>query len=320
MTEWYKACIKTASLIEPTVPELYRTRTFSGIIGDIKSLPSKKALSLVSRKNGLGLRYAYLYLTTGIDNGRGYQACATEALKHCLGEYSSDIFKNRVLDVGCAVGVTAGILGLERVIGLDLFSDLLVAAKTVDRFTGRLNHYVIADMTNRWPFADRSFNTIICGLVCHHLKKQCEVADYFSECGRMLAPGGALVVTFPSGAIANAAYFIDILNGIEDFGFQVDAKLSGLVLSTDSERSLFWMFQIIAKKTGNPSTNVFIDPDFAFPKYRTPVPRTVKGEKARETAGKSRMVLHRHFRLLDVDKLIKSAGNDMLVYDRVSKL
>ncbi len=320
MTEWYQACVQTASAIEPSVPEMYRSRTFSGIIGDIKSLPSRKALSLISRKRGLGLRYAYLYLTTGIDNGRGYQACAAEALKHCLGDNVKEILRNRVLDIGCAVGVTAGIFGLEEVTGLDLFTDLLTTAQTVDNLTGHTNHYITADMTNRWPLGNRTFSTVTCGLVCHHLKNQRVVSDFFMECNRVLVPGGALVITLPSGTIANAGYFRNILNGLRDFGFHVDTTLSGLVLSTDSERSLFWMFQIIAKKTGEPVNPVFIDPDFSFPQYRTPVPRTVKGEKARETAGKSRTVLHRHFRLLDVDVLGTSTGNTDFVYGNLSKL
>ncbi len=180
MNEWYSACKKAASVLFKSIPETYRTRTFPGIIGDIKALPAKKALSLISRKNGLGKQYAYLYLTRGIDGGKGYQACAVEALSTVLGERKKDIIKGHILDVGCAVGVTAGIMSLENTTGFDLFRDLLQTAKSIDSITNRKNNYVVADMTEVWPF-ESVFNTVVCGLVCHHLKTQSDITRFFSN-------------------------------------------------------------------------------------------------------------------------------------------
>ena len=177
MKTWYEACNKAAALIYETVPDHYRSRTFSGIIGDIKALPPKKAQSLFNRKKGLGKQYAWLYLTKGIDGGKGYQACASEALASVIGTESDDIIRETVLDVGCAVGVTAGILPLEKVTGFDLFPDMLKAACLVDSFTGRDNHYITADMTRTWPLGC-VFDTVVCGLVCHHLKEQRDVVTF----------------------------------------------------------------------------------------------------------------------------------------------
>ena len=156
---WYDACEKVAGELGEKAPPCYRSRTFSGIIGDIKALSPKKAASLIGRKKGLGTRYAELYLSQGIDRGRGYQACASEALAAALGKDLPYIIRGRVLDAGCAVGVTAGVLGLDRVTGFDLFPDLLRAGRMVDNLTGHRNDYLAADMTRPWPFSASTLDT-----------------------------------------------------------------------------------------------------------------------------------------------------------------
>jgi len=319
MNEWYKACRRAAALIHKTIPEPYRQRTFSGIIGDIKALPAKKALSLVSRKKGIGLQYAYLYLREGIDGGRGYQACAAEALSYVLGEYKNKIIRGRILDVGCAVGVTAGVLSLENVTGFDLFSDLLIAAKTVDSLTMRSNRYAVADMTHDWPFM-ATFDTVVCGLVCHHLKTQSENVTFFSSANRVLNQSGSLVITLPSGSIARPSQLGTLNRGLEHFGFTINKDFSGLVVSTDSVQSLFWMFLITAEKVSNETGDLFIDPDFGFPLYRTPVSREEKGDQARKSICMERTVRHTRFRLIPLDRLLKINGDDVLVYDIVKRL
>ena len=314
--EWYEACRKVAANIRKTIPEPYTSRTFSGILGDIKALPPKKALSLISRKKGLGSRYAYLYVRYGIDGGRGYQACAVEALFSLLGARKNEIIKGRVLDVGCAVGVTAGILKLEHVTGFDLFVDLLGAARSVDSLTGRVNNYITADMTQDWPFGT-FFDTVVCGLVCHHLKTQTEVAAFFSNAHRVLKQHGSLIMTLPSGSISKTSDLLDLFDALENFGFEVNRELSGLVVSTDSSHSLFWMFLIIAGKVSEKKGTVFIHPDFGFPLFRTPVTREQKGAQARETVTKKRMVRHEHFKLLSAVELERNAFDTILDYSTV---
>ena len=319
MTSWYDACVKAASLISENVPQHYRSRTFSGIIGDIKALSPKKALSLISRKKGLGKQYAYLYLTQGIDFGRGYQACAVEALDAVLGAHREDTLRGHVLDVGCAVGVTAGILSLNHVTGFDLFTDLLKASQLVDSFTGNENKYAAADMTHDWPFGC-VFDTIVCGMVCHHLKEQRDIVTFFSNANRVLRPGGSLIVTLPAGSIGTAGRLGKIIFGLEDFGFQTNRKFSGLVRSVDDPRSLFWMFLIVAKKVSDTAGQVFISPDFGLPQYRTSETRKEKGEKVRSTVKTRRQVKHERFELIDIDKLHDRYGEKTLVFSVLSSI
>lgn len=317
MTTWYEACREAALLIRDTVPEPYRSRTFPGIIGDIKALPSRKAQSLFMRKKGLGRQYAYLYLTSGIDGGKGYQACATEALDAVLGVERDTLIHGAILDVGCAVGVTAGILDLDLVTGFDLFPDLLKTARLIDSLMGKVNSYVTADMTRDWPFG-RKFDTVVCGLACHHLKEQRDAAAFFSSMNRVLRPGGHAIITLPAGSVATAGQLGNLAHAMENFGFIADRTRSGLVRSTDDPRSLFWMFLLIARKISAVRTSEFIDPGFGFHLYRTSEKRAEKGEKARSTVTAARRVKHGDFRLIPLDELAERYGDREFVYSTLT--
>jgi len=301
---WYSACAETAEIINDRIPEYYRSRTFSGIIGDIKALSSKKALSLISRKKGLGMQYSQLYLIKGIDWGRGYQACASEALLKVIPGYISEISNGRILDAGCAVGVSAGVLGLGNVIGFDLFPDLLGTAKIIDSITGIHHDYLCADMTRTWPFT-KTFDTVICSLVCHHLKEQKAVVSFFNETNRVLKEDGNVLITLPSGSVTNFSQLNDISHALRCFGFEINPYMTGIVISTDDIHSVFWMFLIVARKIENISGQVFIDGDFGFNRFKTPELRVQKGEKARKTVSASREIRHSGFKLIDMETHIK---------------
>jgi len=273
----------------------------------------------MSRKKGLGRQYAYLYLTRGIDRGHGYQACAAEALSHILGPLKDDVFTGAVLDVGCAVGVTAGVLSLDSVVGFDLFPDLLKAARRVDSITGSRHSYVAADMTRSWPF-DRAFDTVVCGLACHHLKKQRDVVTFFGEANRVLETGGNLVMTLPSGSIASGRRFAELVEAVESFGFEVDRRRSGLVHSTDSDISLFWMFCIIAGKISEKRPEVFVNGSFGFQDFRTPVTREQKGMQARLTADSDRRVRHTSFSLIDAGEICSRYREEIFIYENLSNI
>ena len=317
--DWYGACAEAAAIIEKQVPEVYRSRTFSGIIGDIKALSPKKAQSLIARKKGLGSQYAGLYLTCGIDQGRGYQACASEALGFVLGERKDDLLSGRVLDVGCAVGVTAGVLSLPRVTGFDLFPDLLRAAMLIDSLTGKKHDYAVADMTRDWPFACM-FDAVVCGLVCHHLKDQSGILSFFSSANRVLLPGGSLVITLPAGSISYIRQLENLMNALEKFGFVPEEDLSGMALSTDNSHSLFWMFTLVFRKTGLSNGSIFIHPGFGFPEYRTPVSREEKGMQARSSVSRNRQIRHQSFRFLSLEALVKACEEKALVFETVEEI
>jgi len=189
----------------------------------------------------------------------------------------------------------------------------------VDSFSGKQNRYVAADMTRNWPFAC-AFDTVVCGLVCHHLKEQSEVVSFCTNMNRVLRHGGYAVITIPAGSIGTANQLENIAAALEGFGFQTDRRHSGLVHSTDNAPVLFWMFMIIARKITDTETAVFISPDFGFHLYRTPETREEKGLKARSTASSQRRVKHEQFALIDIDEMHKRFGEKPLVYAELSAL
>ena len=93
-----------------------------------------------------------------------------------------------------------------------------------------------------------------------------------------------------------------------------------MVLSTDTSHSLFWMFVIIARKVSDDRADVFINRQFGFPSYRTPVSREKKGIQAKITAKKERIIKHETFTLIGIDELKEVCGKKVLVYENVSKL
>jgi len=249
----------------------------------------------------------------------GYQACAAEALMRCLAGSGIVFDGRRLLDVGCAVGVTAGVLGLKGVTGFDLFVGLLDTARRIDAITGVANNYVCADMTNPWPFGT-TFGTVVCGLVCHHLKNQAETAGFFHESNRVLETGGMLIVTLPAGAINTPKQLARITAALDSFGFETDIDLTGVVVSDDNELSLFWMLLIVARKRHSPTSGVFISPDFAFQQFKTPVSREEKGARVRRSVQNVRRVKHESFRLIRIGELLERHPDLSLVFGNVRGL
>lgn len=221
--------------------------------------------------------------------------------------------------MGCAVGVSAGILGLREVTGFDLFPDLLRTARRIDSLTGGMHRYVAADMTRDWPFSC-AFDTVICGLVCHHLKEQADILSFFSSAARVLTPGGALVITLPSGTIAHHWQLKRIIEAIEGFGFEFDETVSGMILSHDVSRSLFWMFTLTFVRTSGGPGTVFVHPGFGFPEFRTPVCREEKGKQAKSSETAARSAPHTRFRHIRLEELENRFREQALVFSTISAL
>lgn len=97
----------------------------------------------------------------------------------------------RALDVGCGVGAAAQHAGDAAYFGIDL-SELLVAAGRGERGLA----LAAADVT-RMPFADGSFDRVLCMGVLHHLSAD-EVDAALREMARVLEPGGEIAIVEPN--------------------------------------------------------------------------------------------------------------------------
>lgn len=129
-----------------------------------------------------------LYLSTAVRDGLG--PCLRpggSSLTERILELSAPSHDSRVLDAGCGTGASMAIIrkrGIERVFGVDLHSGLL-------REAYRMKQSVAQGNLARLPFADTSFDLLICECTWNLTPKKQVLAEF----ARVLKPGGVLAVT-----------------------------------------------------------------------------------------------------------------------------
>lgn len=96
-----------------------------------------------------------------------------------------------ILELGCGTGKNTALLAeiSERVHALDFSSGMIEKAKA--RLVLPNVTFEIADITRRWPCADRSFDLIVCNLVLEHIE---DLSFIFSEASRVLTAAGRFFI------------------------------------------------------------------------------------------------------------------------------
>lgn len=105
-----------------------------------------------------------------------------------IAQWVADAGATRVLDVPCGEGALLALLrgrGLDLT-GGDLQPDLFALADVPCR---------VVDLQAAWPFADGAFDAVVCADGIEHVENPFHVVR---EAGRVLAPGGALVLSTPN--------------------------------------------------------------------------------------------------------------------------
>jgi arsenite methyltransferase len=108
----------------------------------------------------------------------------TEALEICRFAQGS-----RILDAGCGTGVTVQHLssrGNHEVFGIDRSTSLLAEARS----QGHRPVLICGDL-ELLPFANQSFD----GIICECTISQTRASEVLAEFGRVLRPGGSLILT-----------------------------------------------------------------------------------------------------------------------------
>jgi 2-polyprenyl-3-methyl-5-hydroxy-6-metoxy-1,4-benzoquinol methylase len=101
----------------------------------------------------------------------------------------------RVLDIGCGISAQAGLFADSRYVGADLNRPRLGYGHRAHPWA----HYAVQDIT-RMGWRDGAFDAILCLEVIEHLPLPARPA-LMQELFRTLRPGGALVLSTPSGRL-----------------------------------------------------------------------------------------------------------------------
>lgn len=97
--------------------------------------------------------------------------------------------KGHILDIGCGDGITGAALENDFTVAFDLSPRCAVLAKR------RGLKALVADASQHLPFADASFDIIVCFDVLHHLGGIWDTI--FQEGDRVLRPGGTWIIVEP---------------------------------------------------------------------------------------------------------------------------
>ncbi len=118
----------------------------------------------------------------------------------------------RVLDAGCGTGRYFGALLDQRaeLVGVDFSAGMLRVARRKHPRVALAQ----ADLHRGWPFANGSFDTVICALVGEHLGALDHV---FAEMRRVLKPGGRLIFSVYHPAMAAAGKEARFFSGSTEY-------------------------------------------------------------------------------------------------------
>jgi SAM-dependent methyltransferase len=90
----------------------------------------------------------------------------------------------RLLDVGCGIKPYFELFKVDQYIGLEIDTPIARKRKVADVFySGKV-----------FPFPDESFDSVLCNQVLEHVFNP---TDFLNEIGRVLKPGGKLLLTVP---------------------------------------------------------------------------------------------------------------------------
>ena len=159
-----------------------------------------------------------------------------------------------ILDIGCGTGELARELaaGGFMVTGADISPEMLNRARTADR-QGQVSWVRLDPRWRTLPFAPRTFDAVVAASVMEYVEAPDVV---LGECSRLLAPGGAVLLTVPDvrhpvrwaeWAVSPAARL-----ALTRSGFGAVPRLDGYLayLRTSRQRHMLSWWQAAARRAG----------------------------------------------------------------------
>ena len=170
------------------------------------------------------------------------------------------------LDAGCGAGALEmsylAELGFDMY-GIDAVEENIEVARTIrPELAGRVR---VADLHDTLPFADSSFEVLLCNAVIQHIPPEVVFGTVLPEFARVLRPGGVLQLMFKPGrgeeTVVDGAYGAngvfrsyqlydeqEILDALETIGLTLieegpDGRMGGLLYFDDNKpmrHCVFW--------------------------------------------------------------------------------
>jgi len=138
----------------------------------------------------MNIRDAYDEWSHSYDSGSN----ATRDLDQLvLGRVLGDLHFESIVEAGCGTGKNTELLSRfgGRVHALDFSVGMLAQAKKKLRHLANVT-FSVADITGKWPCAERSATLVTCNLILEHVN---ELAPAFSEAARVLDEGGLFFIS-----------------------------------------------------------------------------------------------------------------------------
>jgi malonyl-CoA O-methyltransferase len=103
----------------------------------------------------------------------------------------SNLHFSSILEIGCGTGKNTSFLSQigAKVHAIDFSERMIEKAK--EKVQAENVRFSIADLTQRWPCKDRSYDLVVCNLVLEHIE---DLSFIFSEAFRVLEEGGRFLV------------------------------------------------------------------------------------------------------------------------------
>lgn len=107
-------------------------------------------------------------------------------------EMLANLRSNSTLEIGCGTGKNTALLAQlsEHVSAVDFSSSMIEKARR--KLLSDNVEFILADISQPWHFADRSFELIVCNLVLEHIA---DLSFVFAEAARVLSQNGRFFVS-----------------------------------------------------------------------------------------------------------------------------
>jgi SAM-dependent methyltransferase len=117
----------------------------------------------------------------------------THGRKVMVGDYIMPKLGDRVLDLGCGSGALLPFLGTVDYVGIDTNEKHIETARSLHGKSGR---FICGDFTSIATEAERSFDTVLCIGLLHHLDDE-RVIEISHLARRYLVPSGRMIALDP---------------------------------------------------------------------------------------------------------------------------